>query len=144
MAEDKKDARLLVYVPRLETDSDKKFIGKLLGRFDKGIRDRIVFIQIDGIVEGLPINHVMHMVAAKGLLNYERYRKGFFKGEFGEDNMNDLIDLLKTIASNPGSITSAEFVNQLLAMTAFIKIKKYDFNDISEWSKTQRYIAISA
>jgi len=135
--------RLIAYIPVLTGNEDKKFIKNILENpHIKPFAERITFIQMDNIIENIPINVVMHIILGKALLNFERYEKGDFKGEMEEGEKTRIVELIKTMVSNPRDI-DLKFLKTLIKGETFLKIQKIDFTEITLWKKLQKYIAVS-
>jgi len=135
--------RLIAYIPVLTGNEDKKFIKNIMeSPHIKPFAERITFIQMDNIIGNIPINMVMHIVLGKALLNYERYEKGDYKGGMEEGEKTRIVELIKTMVSNPRDI-DLQFLKTLIKGETFLKIQKIDFSEITLWKKLQKYIAAS-
>ena len=123
------DARIILYVPSTSVESIKKIISRdhaanadriyVIGETDKSIPE-------NGIVDT-----VMHIVLAKGLLNYERYKE-----KMEPEAKDRIVELIKVLVANPGEITPA-ILDDLLKGIKYLSIKPVDFKDIEQWKKAQ-------
>jgi len=124
-------ARALIYTPK----GGREFVKGILKEavFDQR-RDRFSIVDLDGVQEEGIINVRTHIMLAKALLNYER-------GALGDEAQRRLINLMKTVISNPGQVDDQETIKKILAGTLALRmIKPRDINEFRDQEKAYREI----
>ncbi|MCX5677849.1 MAG: hypothetical protein NTY76_01950 [Candidatus Omnitrophica bacterium] len=99
------------------------------------LTDLVSVVGEENIPDSGIIDNVMHIVLGKGLLNYGRYGK-----DMTPDSKRLLVDLIKSLVSNPGAIdlvNDPNIVNNILNGLFPLRIKPIDFKEIEEWKEMQ-------
>ncbi len=136
-----KKPRAIIFVPADKYDLAKKTLGDVLKEMGlEGFEDRISIIKEGNIAPNGMVDEVMHVVSGKALLNYERFRKGDYPGEFGDAARLRLANFLKTLVEDPAAIDLAsdpDIINKILDGIAVLTMKRIDYEEIQEWKNAQ-------
>jgi hypothetical protein len=136
-----KKPRAIVFVPAEKYDLAKKTLDDVLREMKlEGLADRISIIKEANIASNGMVDEVMHVVSGKALLNYERFRKGDYPGEFGDAAKLRLADFLKTLVEDPAAIDLAadpDIINKILDGIAVLTMRRIDYEEIREWKAAQ-------
>ncbi|KJJ86027.1 hypothetical protein OMAG_000094 [Candidatus Omnitrophus magneticus] len=146
--------RILLYLPLNNKERNMFYqkgglLEKLIGtqKFNQ-IKEYITVISEDGIPVNGIIDNPMHIILGKGLLNYERYRKGDFgkSARYSESAALNLAGLIEHL-SEPDAIKFSDFANNpaklieaLINGSLAIKIRKIDFEKIRDMEKSMEMV----
>ncbi|MBF0215721.1 MAG: AAA family ATPase [Candidatus Omnitrophica bacterium] len=97
-------------------------------------KDHITVIYGD-YTPGDRMDIVSHIILAKALLNYNRYKKGIYGKEMDPDAIMRLLEYLKLLVDDKKEITES-FITAL-RNGAILKIRKLDVNDIAAQESLQ-------
>ncbi|GEM_PF-2545701 len=135
-----KSPRMLLYLPLSTEERESIFEeGGLLEDYGH-LEDFIaVILETDIPTDGV-VDNVMHIVLAKSLLNYERFRKGDYGAEFSREAEMRLVDFLKTLVIDPTAMDlkkDPDVINKILNGDIILRIRPIDFGEIKEWKAAQ-------
>jgi hypothetical protein len=90
----------------------------------------------------------MHVILAKALLNYERFRQGDYGDgvSLSREAAIRLESFIKALVDNPGDIDIEKdpgVINRILDGEFRLRIRRLDFQDIIEWKHQQDSVLVS-
>ena len=140
--------RILLYLPILPEEARDIFEEKGLLHEFRELREHITVIAEENIPDTGIIDEVMHIVLAKALLNYERFRKGDYGkyASYNEEALMRLENFLKILVDNPERIDikkDPEIINKIIDGIVSLKIRRIDFSEITQWKDQQDAVLVS-
>ena len=134
-----KTARVMTYI----LPEDEQFMKDLLDGADFAeYKSRFTVVKEENIPQSGLIDEVMHIILAKGLLNYQRYEND----EYGQGTRlsdqakRQLADFIKTLIANPEAIDFDQdpgIINKILNGSINLRIRPIDFKEAQAWKKMQ-------
>ncbi|MBF0216582.1 MAG: AAA family ATPase, partial [Candidatus Omnitrophica bacterium] len=130
---------ILIYLPSNlpEGSRDGALMKEILADGTIAPRKDDITVIYGDYAPGAFIDIVSHIILAKALLNYTRYKKGVYKGEMDPEAMTRLIEYMKVLVSDKEKVTAA-YIDSLLNNTAILEMKKLDLNEITQIEAAQR------
>ena len=144
----KNNPRILLYLPVPPGEIREIFEEKgFLFEF-RDIKEHITIISEGNIPEDGIIDEVMHVILAKALLNYERFRQGDYGDgvSLSREAAIRLESFIKALVDNPGDIDIEKdpgVINRILDGEFRLRIRRLDFQDIIEWKHQQDSVLVS-
>jgi len=134
-----KTARVMTYI----LPEDEQLMKDLLDGADFAeYKSRFTVVKEENIPQSGLIDEVMHIILAKGLLNYQRYENDEYgQGtRLSDQSKRQLADFIKTLIANPEAIDFDQdpgIINKILNGSINLRIRPIDFKEAQAWKKMQ-------